>query len=148
MFYFKPPIKTLCFQTSKEDFYFFCFTPCVTVINRWCTQMVIPSRVLCRLCCHLFELVATHFLSILLCFYPLPSTPSLCFIQRATAFLLSFLFNDPTAVFSAFLRSFHALNTLESFPYILPRFCNSKQVVLSMDAHAIQLYNFDFRWFL
>jgi hypothetical protein len=105
--------STLFFKHRGKTFTFL-FAPCVPSTNPWFTLSVIPSSVFVRfcchlllyvaivsliipICCHLFQCVALCFLSVPLSFKALPSTPSLCFVQRAAAFLLSNDFIDPHA---------------------------------------------------
>ncbi len=132
-------MKSIYFQTSREDFFIFCFAPCATVLVPCCTHMVISFQVLCRLCCNLFERVAAPFLSLPLKSAHLPSTPSLCFVQMAPAFLSSISFIDPDTCFSMFLHLLCMLLTLESCPYMLPHFSNLKQFISTIGVCAVQL---------
>jgi hypothetical protein len=91
------------FSNIEGSFFTFCFAPCVPSLYRWFTQIFISSRVLCRLRCRLFELVAPLLESFLLCCCPFSPTPSSSFHQRTAALLLSFPFIDPHTCFLMFL---------------------------------------------
>ena len=112
------------------------------------THLIIWTTLLILSYFHLFKCVAPPFLSFLLCFHAFPSTPSLYFVQRASAFFLSFLFKGSTAVFSTFLLSFRVSTTLESLLHILPRFFNSDQVISSRGVVAERPFIFEFRCFV
>ena len=86
--------------------------------------MTATSLILCRFRCCLFVRVALLLLSVPLCFEPCLSSPSMCFVQRAAAFRLSFVFERTHTLFSMFLCSFGVLSTCRSCPYILPCFSN------------------------
>ena len=151
------PLVVLCSLSVADHssmflFIFINFFP-LNCPKYWCfsflhhfllTHLIIWTTILILPCFHLFECVVLPFLSFLLCFHALPSTPSLYFVRWAPAFFLSFLFKDPTAVFSTLLFSFRMSNTLESLPHNLPRFSNSKQVISSRGVFAARLYRFIF----
>jgi hypothetical protein len=91
--------------------------------------MAATSLILCRFRFCLFERVALLLLSVPLCFEPCLSTPSLCFVQRAAAFRLSFVFARSHTLFSMFMCSFGVFSTCRSCSYILPCFSNFTRCV-------------------
>ena len=86
--------------------------------------MTTTSLILDRFRCYLFERVAPLLLSVPLCFEPCLSSPSLCFVQRAAALRLSFIFAHAHTLFFMFLCSFGVYSTCRSCPYIFPCFSN------------------------
>jgi CBS-domain-containing membrane protein len=94
------------------------------------------------LCCHLFEHVALVFLILPLCCLPPSSTLSHWIVQSTGAFVLPIELIDPHTCFFMFLDWICVLLTLQSCPYILPRFSHFKQVISSMGASAILLHIF------
>ncbi len=78
---------------------------CFSFLHRFLlTHLIIWTTILILSCCHLFECVALHFLSFLLCCCPFSSTTSSSFHQRAAALLLSSLFIDPHTRYLMFLH--------------------------------------------
>ena len=114
-----PVVHAFISLRRGKPFHFFVFTPCVQVVNPWSTLSVFLSCVFNRFCCHLLMLVATHLPSVPLCFELLPSSPSLSFVQRAAAFLLS----------NAFIDSHLLKNSL--FNFHLPH--NTPQTTMTKD---------------
>ena len=114
----------LQFLNIEGSLFTFCFGPCVPLFILRTTQMSATSLILCRLLCFLFERVALPLLSVPLCFEPKLFLPSSCFVQRAGAFHLSFVFIVIHTLFSMILGLFCVLRASKSCPYILPCFPN------------------------
>ena len=130
-----------------EAFFTFVFAPCVPFIMPQSTSMVTLTSVLLRFECSLFEHVVPLVLSVLLWTHHFLLTPSLLFVQRAAAFLLLLYFIDPHTCFSMFSCLLGEFFTLESCPFILPRFPNFKQVFLTICLCAARLSFLQFRCF-
>ena len=64
----------------------------MTALSHCLTLSVFLSSILSRFCCHLLRCVAPHFVFIPLWCHSFPSTPSLLFVQRATALCCLVLF--------------------------------------------------------
>ena len=107
----------------------FVFAPCPLVVHPWSTPMCATSLFLHRFWCCLFEHVALCLLSFPLCLRSQPCTPSSSFLQRAAALPSSFHFTDPPAYFSMLPCFLCPLKTLESLPYVFPRFSNLKHTI-------------------
>ena len=108
------PMKNSNFQTRESLFTFFCFAPCVPLLNHHSTHMNTTSSFECRFICHLFERVVLLPLSVPLCFEPCLCPPSSCFVQRAAAFHCPTVLVDPHVYIYTFPSSFVALPALES----------------------------------